>query len=65
MRTARDNHVWKVRVLLQDYWGAWVAKTFFYSREFNVDRWRKRAESNDKIKIDFIGKYDLEEDSGE
>jgi hypothetical protein len=51
-------------VLLQDYWGVWVAKTFFYSREFNVDRWRNRAESNDKIQIDFIGKYSLEEDSG-
>ncbi len=66
MQTARDKTVWKVRVLLRDIHNRWQPKTFFYSREFNVDRWRKRAENNENVQIDFIGKYNLEvENSGE
>jgi hypothetical protein len=65
VRTARDGHVWKVRVLLKVR-GKWEGKTFFYSRPYHVDDWKKRAEQRpDHVQIDFIGKYTLEEDSGE
>jgi hypothetical protein len=66
VQTARDKTVWKVRVLLRDINSQWQPKTFFYSRQFNVDRWKQRAASNDNIQITFIGKYNLEdENSGE
>jgi hypothetical protein len=61
VRTARDNAVWKVRVLLKPN-RVWFPKTFFYSREFHVTRWRERAEQRpDQVQIDFIGKYTLED----
>ncbi|MDX3260810.1 hypothetical protein PV336_16455 [Streptomyces sp. MI02-2A] len=63
MQTARDKTVWKVRVLIKRT--GWEAKTFFYSREFNVDRWKRRAGKSDNIRIDFIGKYNLEDNSAE
>ncbi|MER5754409.1 hypothetical protein [Streptomyces sp. NPDC002088] len=64
MRTARDNAVWKVRVLLR-VWGQWKPKTYFYSREFHITKWRETAERRpDYVQIDFIGKYSLEEESG-
>jgi hypothetical protein len=64
VRTARDNAVWKVRVLLKVR-GQWEAKTHFYSREYHIAEWNKRAERRpDYIQIDFIGKYTLEEHSG-
>lgn len=63
MRTARDNAVWKMRVLLKGPSG-WKPKTFFYSRAFHVDRWRDRADHlPERIQINFIGKYILEEHS--
>jgi hypothetical protein len=65
VQTARDRTVWKVRVLLRDVYLNWQPKTFFYSRKFNVDRWKQRAAGNENIQITFIGKYNLEEDSGE
>jgi hypothetical protein len=64
VRTARDNAVWKVRVLLKVPSG-WKPKTFFYSRQFHVTDWRDKAERAPHLfQIDFIGKYTLEEDSG-
>lgn len=64
MKTARDKAVWKVRVLLRDMYLNWQPRTFFYSREYHVQRWRARAEANENIQIDFIGKYNLEDHSG-
>ncbi|MFE9525124.1 hypothetical protein [Streptomyces sp. NPDC006631] len=64
MRTARDNHIWKVRVLIHAEAG-WTARTLFYSREVFAKRWLARAENNDSLHIDFYGKYNLEEDSVE
>jgi hypothetical protein len=63
VQTARDSHLWKVRVLLNKD-GTWTAKTFFYSREVFAKKWRARAENNDNLHIDFYGKYTLEENSG-
>ncbi|MFE2099535.1 hypothetical protein [Streptomyces sp. NPDC059468] len=64
MKTARDNAVWKVRVLMRARTG-WKPKTYFYSREFHVTDWREKAErAPDLFQIDFIGKYTLEEDHG-
>lgn len=66
MRTARDTHVWKVRVLLRTTGqgpSAWRAKTFFYSRQVFADRWKLRAENNANVKIDFYGKYISEEEN--
>jgi hypothetical protein len=62
VRTARDNHLWKVRVLINKD-GTWTARTLFYSREVFAQRWLSRAENNDSLHIDFYGKYNLEEDS--
>ncbi|MFJ6508702.1 hypothetical protein [Streptomyces sp. NPDC091879] len=62
MRTPRDNHLWKVRVLIHKD-GTWTAKTFFYARQVFADRWLERARNNDSLHIDFYGKYTLEEDS--
>lgn len=65
MKTARDNTVWKVRVLLRVR-GEWKPKTYFYTREFHLTNWREAAERNPQmVQIDFIGKYILEEDSVE
>jgi hypothetical protein len=64
VKTARDNTVWKVRVLLRARSG-WKPKTYFYSREFHLTNWREAAErSPQMVQIDFIGKYTLEEHSG-
>jgi hypothetical protein len=64
VKTARDNAVWKVRVLLKAPSG-WKPKTYFYSREFHVTDWRDTAQRRpDHVQIDFIGKYTLEEPSG-
>jgi hypothetical protein len=64
VRTARDNAVWKVRVLMNGRYG-WKPKTYFYSREFHITDWREKADRAPNLfQIDFIGKYTLEEDSG-
>jgi hypothetical protein len=64
LRTRRDNSLWKVRVLIKDAGHEnWKAKTFFYSREVFAKRWLERAETVDGLRIDFYGKYNLEEDS--
>lgn len=64
MRTARDNHIWKVRVLIHKD-GTWTGKTFFYARKVFADRWLERAKTNSALHIDFYGKYNLEADSVE